>query len=167
MVSPSELVLNYEALMVAADDMSWNQMAYLRVPLDKVQSNFQRFGLLGQQVYFHKGYFRYSLPAWLSQSTTTRIAILRMDGDMWESTMDQLYNLWNSISMNGYVIIDDYYIKVCQDAVHEFLDRHKINVDIITIDPLSAYFQKVSAETIDVTWYLNFNRSRANTDRLL
>lgn len=57
-----------------------------------------------------QGYFRYSLPAWRATTSdaASPIAVLRADGDMWESTTDQLENLWNAVSVGGHVIIDDW-----------------------------------------------------------
>lgn len=46
------------------------------------------------QVVFHKGYFRYSMPSFRIQYSDP-IAILRMDGDMFESTMGaRCTSLW-------------------------------------------------------------------------
>jgi len=56
-----------------------------------------------------------------------------MDGDMYESTMDQLFNLYAKISVGGVIIVDDYGIEVCQRAIHDFRNWHNITEAIIKI----------------------------------
>ena len=48
-----------------------------------VQANFARYGLLDDQVRFLKGWFRDTLP-----TLRRALAVMRLDGDMYESTMD-------------------------------------------------------------------------------
>jgi hypothetical protein len=50
------------------------------------------------------------------------IAILRLDGDWYDSTLVVLRSLWQFMAPNGVVIIDDYYAwDGCSRAVHDFL----------------------------------------------
>ncbi|PRW60986.1 macrocin O-methyltransferase [Chlorella sorokiniana] len=147
----------------AADSREWSQSDFLRVPKSEVQSAFERFGLLDERVHFHKGFFRHALPAWWAQDKSP-IAVLRLDGDMYESTMDELYNLWESISPGGYVIIDDWNIRVCRKAVTEFLARNKLDYKVTKIDEWGAWFQKLDATPIDHSWYQQFNGSRTSDD---
>jgi len=60
-----------------------------------VKSAFERYNLLDEQVAFHEGYFRHSLPKLRKQliAQGASLALLRLDGDMFESTYDILYNL--------------------------------------------------------------------------
>jgi len=76
----------------------------LAVSLEEVRSNFERYGLLDEQVRFLKGWFRVSLPA----APTEKLAIMRLDGDMYESTMDGLVWLYPKLSPGGFCIIDDF-----------------------------------------------------------
>lgn len=147
------------------DTINWHKMDYLRVAQDQVAGAFQRYGLLDSRVHFHKGYFRYALPAWRAQGGIGPIAVLRMDGDMFESTMDQLYNLYDAVSPGGYIIIDDYTIPECHKAVHEFLDRHGLKHKITQVDAYGAWLRKDAAvPPIDQSWYLTFNASRSTDD---
>lgn len=91
--------------------------------------NFQAFDLLDDRVHFCKGYFVDSLP----RCSVREIAVLRMDGDMYESTMDQLFNLYSKVQVDGVIIVDDYTIAVCQKAVHDFRNWHDITEEIIRI----------------------------------
>jgi hypothetical protein len=56
-----------------------------------------------------------------------------MDGDMYESTMDQLFNLYAKISVGGVIIVDDYGIEVCQRAIHDFRNWHNITEAIMHV----------------------------------
>lgn len=114
--------------------------AELAVPLEQVQRNFERYGLLDSQVMFLKGWFKDTLPG----APTGPLAILRMDGDMYESTMDALTHLYDRVSPGGYVIVDDYRIVAgCKQAVDEFRARHGIEDPITEIDGVGVYWQKM------------------------
>lgn len=114
------------------------------VPLEEVQSNFKRYGLLDNQVRFLKGWFRDTLPS----APIERLAVLRLDGDLYESTMDALVNLYPKLSMGGYVIIDDYgKIEACRKAVHDYREQHEITEKIFQTDRTkwtAAYWQRIS-----------------------
>jgi len=95
---------------------------YLAVSLEEVKSHFERYGLLDDQVRFLEGWFRDTLPV----APIERLAVLRLDGDMYESTMTALTNLYPGLSPGGFVIIDDYggTWSGCTRAVHDFLSQH-------------------------------------------
>jgi len=113
--------------------------AYLGVTLETVRENFQRYGLLDDQVCFLTGWFRDTLPA----APIERIAVLRLDGDMYESTMDVLANLYNRVSPGGRIIVDDYgAIACCREAVTHFRERHGITDPIHEIDRTGIYWRK-------------------------
>lgn len=112
----------------------------LAVPMEQVQRNFQKYGLLDDQVKFIKGWFRDTLP----EVSVTQLAILRLDGDMYESTMDALVNLFPKVSHGGYVIVDDYgYAENCRAAVDEFRAKHGIRDPIQEIDQFGIYWQNI------------------------
>ena len=112
----------------------------LAVPLEEVQENFRRYGLLDEQVRFLPGWFSDTLPA----APIERLAVLRLDGDLYGSTMDALTNLYPKVSVGGYVIIDDYIIKACREAVHEYRDSAGIQDEIVTIDECGVYWQRTA-----------------------
>lgn len=145
------------------DDNSWNRMTYLKVKEDDIRQSFAELRLLDDRVEFVKGYFRYSLPVLRKemQSGGRKIAILRMDGDMYESTMDILYNLYDLVSIGGCIIIDDFSIPVCRKAMDEFMRRHAMNPVYTSIDGSGAYFCKSYHVELDHAWYRAFNKSRA------
>jgi hypothetical protein len=56
-----------------------------------------------------------------------------MNGDMYESTMDQLFNLYAKIPVGGVIIVDDYRIEPCYRAIHDFRNWHNIIEVIIDV----------------------------------
>ena len=120
-----------------ANDTLW-QMAPLAVPLEEVQENFRRYGLLDDQVQFLVGWFRDTLPV----APIERLAVLRLDGDLYESTMDALTHLYPKLSAGGYVIIDDYGLSNCRAAVEDFRARHQITEPLVPIDHYSQFWQR-------------------------
>lgn len=113
----------------------------LAISLEQVQSNFSRYGLLDDQVRFLKGWFSETL----SKAPIERLALIRLDGDMYESTMDGLTALYPKLSVGGYLIVDDYSsIPACQKAVQDYRLQHKIEEPIIPIDWTGVYWQRKS-----------------------
>lgn len=108
--------------------------------MEEVQTNFRSFDLLDDHVHFCKGYFVDSLP----HCEISRIAVLRMDGDMYESTMDQLFNLYSKVQIGGVIIVDDYIIEPCLRALNDFRNWHGITDEIKRIpgDNTGAYWIK-------------------------
>ena len=73
-----------------------------------------------------------------------KLALVRLDGDWYESTMDGLVNLYPKLSIGGYIIIDDYgAVKGCRDAVEDYRKEHNITEKIIQIDPAGVYWQRL------------------------
>lgn len=93
----------------------------LAVSLDEVKANFQVYGLLDDQVRFLEGWFSETLPS----APIDKLAVLRLDGDMYGSTIDAMKALYHKVSPGGSVIVDDYHaVPACRKAVHDFLDAH-------------------------------------------
>ena len=96
-----------------------------------MQDNFRRYGLLDEQVRFLQGWFRDTLPV----APIERLAVLRLDGDLYESTIQALESLYDKLSAGGYVIVDDYgNVAACRQAVHDFRAQRGINDPIQPID---------------------------------
>jgi O-methyltransferase len=133
MPSPSSTDLSIES------GTDFSDRAYLVATETQVANNFRKFGLLDDNVRFLKGWFCDTLPT----APIGEIAILRMDGDLYESTMDALTNLYPKISKGGYVIVDDYKSwKGCRTAVDEFRKKNGISDEIIDIDPHAVYWKR-------------------------
>jgi hypothetical protein len=109
----------------------------LAVSEQTVRDNFKRYDLLDKQVQFIPGFFAQSLPGPVDQ-----LAILRLDGDLYESTMDSLNALYPLLQPGGYCIIDDWSIEMARDAVMHYRTKHHIHSTIHNIDDLSVYWRK-------------------------
>lgn len=110
----------------------------LSVSEEQVKRNFEKYDLLDGQVKFLKGWFKDTLP----NAPIQKLALLRLDGDMYESTMDALSALYGKVSLGGYVIVDDYHVvEGCRKAVHDFLNRNNITPEIIEIDGVGVYWK--------------------------
>jgi hypothetical protein len=116
-----------------------NTLEKLSVSLELVQDNFARFGLLDDQVRFVKGWFRDTLPT-LSDRTWS---VIRLDGDLYESTINGLEHLYPNLSAGGYLIVDDYgALPQCRTAVHDYRDANGIEEEIRKIDSAGVFWQK-------------------------
>lgn len=101
--------------------------------------NFQEYGLLDQQVRFLKGWFRDTLP----KAPIERLAVLRLDGDMYESTREALEHLYPRLSPGGYLIVDDYHVVPgCRRAVDEFRKQRHVTEKIVDIDGSGVFWQR-------------------------
>ena len=97
------------------------------------------YDLLDHQVVFLKGLFSETLP----KLTTERFALIRLDGDMYGSTIDRLTNLYDRLSPGGFVIIDDYgALQNCRLAVHNFLDSRSLHPSITPVDDSCVWWRK-------------------------
>jgi len=122
----------------STDGNDLSDVEYLQVSLEQVKANFAKFGLLDEQVRFLPGWFKDTLP----KAPVQKLAILRLDGDLYSSTMDALENLYSKVSRGGYVIVDDYFSwPECKRAVDDFLARKKFNGTIQKIDFTGVYWQ--------------------------
>jgi O-methyltransferase len=123
----------------AGYDFSAAKMPILAVSLEEVQENFRRYDLLDDDVRFLKGWFRDTLHV----APIRELALLRLDGDLYESTMDALKALYDKVSPGGFVIVDDFNdFEPCRRAVLEFRDQHGIKDPIQTIDWTGAFWRK-------------------------
>ena len=125
-------------------DASFHLHAYqeFAVPLAEVKAAFARYGLLDDQVVFLEGLFKDTLPA----APVDALAMLRLDGDMYESTKDGLDNLYHKLSAGGTLIADDYFLFECQrQAVDEFRAARGIADPIVRIDDYGGYWIKGGA----------------------
>src|SRR5262245_25803429 len=110
----------------------------LAVSLEEVQANFAVYGLLDDQVRFVKGWFSETL----STVPAKHFAIVRLDGDLYESTMDALTALYPRLSPGGFVVVDDYSMRSSRTAVHDYLDQHGEKVTLERIDDFSVWWRK-------------------------
>jgi O-methyltransferase len=112
----------------------------LAISLEQVQANFGAFNLLDNQVRFLKGWFKDTLP----KAPIKKLAVIRLDGDLYESTIDALTNLYPKLSTGGYLIVDDYNaVPACKKAIHDYRDAQKIKSPIQEIDLAGVFWKKM------------------------
>jgi O-methyltransferase len=121
-------------------NVTWHTNKRLAVSLEDVQINFERYGVYDDRVKFLKGWFKDTLPT----APIVEISLLRLDGDMYESTMDALNNLYAKVAPGGFIIVDDFGIPedTCRRAVHDFRFRKNIHEDIVDIDGWGAFWRR-------------------------
>ncbi|MCS6293420.1 MAG: class I SAM-dependent methyltransferase [Nitrospira sp.] len=122
-------------------DTLW-KYAELAIPMEQVKANFSRYGLLDDQVAFLPGWFRDTLPT----APIERLAVLRLDGDLYESTMEALVALYPKVSAGGFVIVDDYGLPTCRAAIEDFRLAQGITDPIQLIDWTGAFWQRSTAD---------------------
>lgn len=87
-----------------------------------------------------KGWFADTLPKF---NTNEEIAILRLDGDWYDSITHCLNYLYPFVSKGGLIILDDYYLwDGCSRAVHNYLSSHNLTDRIYQLDNNNCYILK-------------------------
>lgn len=118
------------------DYFSYDELA---VGLESVRANFARYGMLDDRVRFLPGWFKDTLP----DADIDRLALLRLDGDLYESTIDALRALYPKLSVGGYCIVDDYgALPACRRAVEDYRAAHGITESVQAIDWTGVYWRR-------------------------
>ena len=114
---------------------------YLGVSLETVRHHFEEYELLDDRVRFLPGWFHETLPL----APIERIAVLRLDGDMYESTHVALSALYHKLSVGGFVIVDDYgALSNCRLAVDDFRHANGISEPIVPVDWTGVYWRRTT-----------------------
>jgi O-methyltransferase len=120
------------------DERLW-AFTQLAVSLDQVKANFARYELLDDQVAFLPGFFAETLPA----APVGQLALLRLDGDLYESTRDALVHLYPRVASGGYVIVDDYHnVPGCRQAVDEHRARAGSREPLQRVDENCVFWRR-------------------------
>lgn len=114
----------------------------LAVNVEEVKANFERYELLDDKVRFLVGWFKDTLPG----APIDELAVVRLDGDLYESTIDAITALYPKLSVGGYLIVDDYaapkLAKACGQAIRDYRAEHNITEPIQQIDWSGAYWRR-------------------------
>ncbi|GBF96938.1 hypothetical protein Rsub_09018 [Raphidocelis subcapitata] len=117
-----------------------------------VTHNFEKyFGALPPSVRFHPGFFNESTKAFREGAPRgTRIAVLRVDGNFYDSYQDVMYNLYEFVPVGGYVIFDDILgFPDVQRFWSDFKADQGLVEELVQIDDFSTWFKKVRDVKID------------------
>jgi O-methyltransferase len=116
-----------------------HEYGQLAISIDQVRKNFAAYDLLDEQVEFVEGFFKdtlHKLPA-------ERFALLRLDGDMYSSTMQALEALYGKVSPGGFIIVDDYGAAPnCRAAIDEYRANNSITAPLEAIDWAGVWWRK-------------------------
>ena len=124
-----------------SEDLSAARYPALAISMETVRDLFARYDLLDGQVRFLSGWFHDSLP----RAPIERLALLRIDADLYQSTRDALAALYPKVSAGGFVIVDDYHcIPACREAVDEYRQREGITTPLKRVDWTAVFWQKTS-----------------------
>lgn len=119
--------------------LGWNTASPLAISLAEVRRHFAAYGLLDRQVVFLPGWFRDTLP----QAPIESLALLRLDGDLYESTWLALESLYPKVSPSGIVIVDDYgYVTACRQAVDDYRQQEGIHTPLQWVDHTAVWWEK-------------------------
>lgn len=111
----------------------------LRITREVVINNFKKYNLWDDSIHILEGWFKDTLP----MAPIEKLSLIRLDGDMYESTLDGLVNLYPKLSKGGYLIIDDWgAVPGCRKAVLDYRQEHGINDEIINIDWTGIFWKK-------------------------
>lgn len=110
-----------------------------RVSLDDVKSHFAAYDLLDQRVRFLPGWFHQTLPHFQAP-----LALIRLDGDWYDSTKVALESLYPQLSPGGFIIIDDYFpVFGAKRAVDEFRAQNAIQAELVSVTHQIHFWQKL------------------------
>ena len=100
-----------------------------------------RLGFDPSRVHLHVGWFQNTLP--VDAGKLGPIALLRLDGDWYESTRFCLEHLYSNLSPGGVIIMDDYWAwEGCRKATDEYRETNRISAPIQRIDAAAGYWIK-------------------------
>lgn len=123
-------------------DEEWQRNVYdpLKVTLAEVTENFKKYNMLDENVRFLKGWFKDTLDT----PEIKKLSLLRLDGDMYSSTMQSLITLYPKLQKGGYIIVDDYYsLDECRTAVNDYRKTYNITEEIIRVNWQCVYWKKI------------------------
>jgi O-methyltransferase len=126
------------------DGPDLSSIPFLQVSVDQVKANFARYGLLDDRVKFLPGWFKDTL----AEAPLDQLAVIRLDGDLYESTMDSISALYPKLSVGGYLIVDDYNAPDWQgasgQAIRDYREQHQITEPIQEVDWTGVYWRRES-----------------------
>jgi len=111
----------------------------LKISLEEVKNNFIAYNALGDNVFFLKGWFKDTLT---NNEQIQKLSLLRLDGDMYGSTMDVLTSLYPKLTDKGVIIVDDYCLGGCKLAIHDFKTSQNITDQHTQVDQCGIWWIK-------------------------
>jgi hypothetical protein len=97
--------------------------------LPAVQNHLRSWGVDLARTSFYPGWFQSTVP----QAPMAKIALLRLDGDLYESTKVCLEHLYPKLSVGGFCVADDYQLPGCRDACQEYFDAQGLTPTVVEV----------------------------------
>lgn len=121
-----------------------NYLDNCKASLEELEKNLETLGFGADDYKILPGWFEDTLPRLAEKLKVRGIALLRLDGDWYDSTLVCLEHLMPLVSEGGIVIVDDYYSwDGCARAVHDYLSRQDLPYRIRSLfNGYGAYFIK-------------------------
>lgn len=116
-----------------------HQVLDLMIDSNIVKMNFLQYSSL-DSVVFVEGWFKDTMPR--VRDDIGKIALLRLDGDMYSSTIEVLESLYSKVTKGGYVITDDYCLFPCREAIDKFRADNQITSPLIKVNTCIYYWKK-------------------------
>lgn len=117
-------------------DLAANQGGESAVSIEGVQANMQRWGIPEDLLAYWRGDFDITIPFSIrddgDKCRIRQIALLRLDGDLYESTRVPMQYFYPLVSRGGYIIIDDFNLDGARRAILE----HEIPAPVLWRKPL-------------------------------
>jgi len=101
--------------------------------LETVKTNIKQWELNSDRYVFVEGWFQNTLPS--ASKKIDKISLLRLDGDLYDSTKVCLDYLHHKVQRGGFVIVDDYALVGCQRAVQEYFSNNTLRFVLTSVDP--------------------------------
>jgi O-methyltransferase len=133
MTEPSDKDVDYKG--IAASKFFWNfrqkNQKWCAASLEEAQSFVYSIKYDKNKIHFIQGKVEDTIP----EQAPSKIALLRLDTDWYESTRHELIHLFPRLSTGGVIIIDDYgYWQGARRAVDEYIEENKIPLLLNRID---------------------------------
>lgn len=99
----------------------------------QVEQHMKEWGINPDNLWYYEGWFQETVQEAAEMGAIGPVAVLRLDGDYYESTKVCLEHLHPLVQPGGYVIVDDYALTGCKVAMMEYWGQHNISPTVITI----------------------------------
>jgi len=90
--------------------------------VEQVRGHMERWGVDPAMLVYHPGWFEDTV----HNADVERIALLRLDGDLYSSTKVCIEHLYPKLGIGGWVIVDDWNLDGARKAVQELLGPQHI-----------------------------------------
>lgn len=126
--------------------------AYLSVSEAAVLHNFDKYNLMDDRVKIVKGMFKDTVPKFAAENQDVKFAVLRLDGNYYDSYQDCFYYLYEKLQVGGYLIMDDIMShQAVRAAWEDFQKDQGFQEQLHTIDVHGAYFKKTKHFKVDMS----------------